>query len=107
MTTCKHADSGCNYPEGECLGVCTGTKQEPAFAVGDRVIALVNMDNDLSDEGFGVQHCASKGDALIVRRVGWSGGCVNCIAVSHEHITDRTFGVAPHEIAKATRSSTS
>lgn len=22
MTTCKHADSGCNYPEGDCAGVC-------------------------------------------------------------------------------------
>lgn len=20
--SCNHADSGCNYPEGECLGVC-------------------------------------------------------------------------------------
>lgn len=20
---CKHADAGCNYPEGDCLGVCS------------------------------------------------------------------------------------
>lgn len=22
MSRCHHADSGCNFPEGECLGVC-------------------------------------------------------------------------------------
>ena len=35
MTACKHADSGCNYPEGECLGVCMGCAPEEvkAFAI--------------------------------------------------------------------------
>lgn len=31
MTTCKHADSGCNYPEGECLGVCMGSHRAVAM----------------------------------------------------------------------------
>lgn len=76
------------------------TPDSPAFAVGDRVVALVQMEDDLTDDGLGVQHCANKGDTLIVRRV--SFGYVNCIAVSHEHITDRAFCVAPNEIALAT-----
>lgn len=72
------------------------TPERPAFAVGDRVVALVHMENDLIADGMGVEHCASKGDELIVRRV--SFGYLNCIAVSHEHVTDRAFCVAPHEI---------
>lgn len=27
MTACNHADSGCNYPDGECAGVCMGTRR--------------------------------------------------------------------------------
>ena len=23
QTTCSHASSGCNYPQGECMGACT------------------------------------------------------------------------------------
>lgn len=77
------------------------TPDSPAFAVGDRVVALVEMLSDLTDDGMGVEHCASKGEELIVRKV--SFGCLNCIAVSHEHITDRAFCVAPNEIAKVVR----
>ncbi len=79
------------------------TPESPAFAVGDRVVALVEMINDLTSDGMGIEHCAKKGDELIVRKV--SFGYLNCIAVSHEHITDRAFCVAPNEIsaiAKAT-----
>ncbi len=76
----------------------THAPETPAFAVGDRVVALVECINDLTDDGMGIEYCAKKGDELIVRRVKF--GFLNCIAVSHEHITDgRTFGVAPHEIA--------
>jgi hypothetical protein len=78
------------------------TPEAPAFTVGDRVVALVNMENDLTCDGMGVELCASKGEELIVRRV--SFGYLNCIAVSHEHVTDRAFCVAPDEIAKATGS---
>lgn len=35
MTTCKHADSGCNYPEGECLGECMDNTQECKRCEGD------------------------------------------------------------------------
>jgi hypothetical protein len=43
MTTCKHADSGCNYPEGECLGVCMGcTKQQERIdAVAPQLVATL------------------------------------------------------------------
>jgi hypothetical protein len=61
------------------------------------VVALIDMLNDLTCDGMGVEHCASKGEELIVRKV--SFGYTNCIAVSHEHITDRAFCVAPNEIA--------
>lgn len=76
------------------------TQDSPAFAVGDRVVALIKMIEDLRDDGLGVYLCADKGDELIVRGV--SFGYLNCIAVSHEHITDRAFCVAPNEIAKTT-----
>lgn len=42
MKPCEHAASGCNYPEGECAGLCGGTqhinrerspKRQPAAAV--------------------------------------------------------------------------
>lgn len=75
------------------------TPDSPAFSVGEKVVALVRMENDLRDDGMGVEHCASKGDVLIVRKV--SFGYLHCIAVSHEHITDRAFCVAPFEIRKA------
>ncbi|MBT2326055.1 hypothetical protein J7E62_27375 [Variovorax paradoxus] len=68
----------------------------PFFRVGQKVTALVNMENDLTDDGMGVEQCARSGETLVVRRV--SSGYLNCIAVSHEHITDRAFCVAPHEI---------
>jgi hypothetical protein len=28
FTICRHAASGCNYPEGECLGLCARDKWE-------------------------------------------------------------------------------
>ncbi len=74
------------------------TPEAPAFAVGDRVVALIDMINDLRDDGIGIEHCARKGEELIVRHV--SFGYLNCIAVSHEQIIDRSFCVAPNEIAK-------
>jgi len=64
--------------------------------VGQRVRAKVEMLNDLREDGMGVEHCASAGDELIVRKV--SSGFLNCISVSHEHITDRAFCVAVDEI---------
>lgn len=66
------------------------------LTVGMRVRALIHMDSDLTDDGMGIQRCANKGDELIIRRV--DSGYKNCIAVSHENITDRAFCVAPDEI---------
>lgn len=66
------------------------------FLIGQRVRALVHMENDLRDDGMGIEHCASKGDVLVVRRI--SGGIVNSVIVSHEHITDRSFCAAPGEL---------
>ena len=73
----------------------------PAFCIGDMVVALVDLVNDLRDEGMGVQCCAHKGDELVVRKVYF--GFLNCISVSHAHVTDRSFCVAPNEISIITK----
>jgi hypothetical protein len=70
------------------------------FKVGQRVTALVSMYDDLVQDGLGMVHCANKGEELIVRKV--SQGYKYCISVSHEHITDRAFCVAPEEIVPVT-----
>ncbi|AMC34782.1 hypothetical protein [Janthinobacterium sp. B9-8] len=64
--------------------------------VGQKVRAKIYMDNDLTDEGMGIQRYANKGDELIIRRI--NSGYKTCISVSHENITDRTFGVSVDEI---------
>ena len=64
------------------------------FEVGQKVRAKIDMTNDLREDGMGVEHCASKGDELIVRRVTAYGG----FAVSHEHITDRAFIATADEL---------
>jgi len=64
--------------------------------VEQRVRAKITLENDLTDDGMGIQLCASRGDELIVRQV--RHGYRNCIAVSHEHITDNAFCVALDEI---------
>lgn len=38
FTICGHAASGCNYPEGECLGLCACDKWEE-WQGGERVYA--------------------------------------------------------------------
>lgn len=69
---------------------------EHTFEVGQRVIALVEMINDMTEDGMGRELCASAGEELIVRKV--NEGIRNCINVSHENIIDRAFCVAPNEI---------
>lgn len=64
------------------------------FEVGQKVRAKIDMTNDLREDGIGVEHCASKGDELIVRRVTDYGS----FAVSHEHITDRAFIATADEL---------
>lgn len=36
-TCCQHAASGCNYPEGECLGLCAAPRWIP-WAGGERPV---------------------------------------------------------------------
>lgn len=64
------------------------------FEVGQKVRAKIDLTNDLREDGMGVEHCASKGDELIVRRVTDYGS----FAVSHEHITDRAFIATADEL---------
>lgn len=64
--------------------------------VGMKVRALVTMDNDMVDNGYGIERCADIGDTLIVRGIGV--GYRNCISVSHKPAPDYTFCVAPAEI---------
>lgn len=64
--------------------------------VGQKVRAKITMINDLTHDGMGRELCAERNDTLIVRQVG--SGYLNCISVSHEHITDRAFCCAPDEI---------
>ena len=73
--------------------------REFEFTVGDKVRAKVAMWNDLRDDGMGVQHCASRGDILVIRRI--SPSIVNCLIVSHEDVTDgRGFCAAPNEVER-------
>jgi len=64
--------------------------------VGQKVRAKITMENDLTDDGMGIQLCANRGDTLIVHKV--SSGYLNCISVSHEGVADRAFCCAPNEI---------
>ena len=66
------------------------------FKVGQKVRAKITLENDLQEDGIGVQLCASAGDELIIRKI--SSGYRNCISVSHEGITDRAFCVHESEI---------
>lgn len=50
MTTCKHADSGCNYPEGECAGVCMG------MSLQDQLRNLVDC-GECRTQGCIAGHC--------------------------------------------------
>lgn len=63
MTKCKHAASGCNYPEGECLGVCMNKSQHtpgpwkavafPAYGYG-----ITAADSQQARDSFAVVHFA-------------------------------------------------
>ena len=66
------------------------------YDVGDAVRARIEMINDLTEDGMGFELCACKNDKLIVRAV--RPDSVRVYSVSHEHITDRTFGASEHEL---------
>jgi hypothetical protein len=86
MTTCKHADSGCNYPEGECAGVC------------DSALIKINEDDCLLD----VDESAWK------RVLKHRGGC-RCIfsppcAACSDPITEQELNSVGYTYGQATRS---
>ena len=64
--------------------------------VGQVVRAKITMINDLTADGMGRQICANQDDILVVRTV--YSGHSNCISVSHEHITYKSFCCSIEEI---------
>ena len=73
------------------------------YAVGDRVRMLETITEGPSEE-LPAQHFCDKGEVLIIRKVtdekrprngAWP------VYVSHEHITDRSFGVMLNQIESA------
>jgi hypothetical protein len=64
--------------------------------IGDKVIAKIEMVNDLRDEGMDIELCAHAGDELIIR--GKSQFDENVFYVSHEHILNRSFCASADEL---------
>lgn len=68
------------------------------YAVGDRVCMKQSLSAASSDE-LPAQHFCNRGEVLIVRRVtDEKRNMAFPVYVSHEHITDRSFGVTLDEI---------
>lgn len=65
------------------------------FTVGQKVRAKEWVYEHADDYAPGGYLCRS-GDLLVVRSL--REGCAFPILVSHEHVTDRSFGVLPTEI---------
>ncbi len=63
------------------------------YGVGDLVEAVRTIDEEPCEDHPG-QHLCTRGDLLVVRRVGNVWDC----SVSHPEITDRSFGVMADEI---------
>lgn len=65
MIPCPHAPSGCNYPEGECIGVCY--QQCHRCPVQSTCSGPMADEIEIREGGglFGV------GGVLVERRVGW------------------------------------
>lgn len=64
------------------------------FSVGQKVVAISDIWSE-ADEHSPLMLLARAGESLVVRKVGndpWAAG------VSHEHITDNSFGVRACEI---------
>lgn len=71
---------------------------EMGFQVGQRVRLLKDIWDDGQDH-HPPGYIAHKGEVLIVRRADGRGTFP--VAVSHENVTDRSFGVALDEITPA------
>lgn len=73
------------------------------YAVGDRVVMQETITEGPSSE-LPAQHFCDKGEVLIVRKVTDEKRPRNGVwpvYVSHEHITDRSFGVMLDQIKSA------
>jgi hypothetical protein len=66
-----------------------------SYNVGDKVRAKATVVQG-PNEDMPAQHFCDKGDILVVRAV--RADLSYPISVSHEHITDRSFGVSAEEI---------
>lgn len=71
-------------------------EQPASFFVGQKVKCLIDMESDCRDEGAGIQILAKKGEILVVRKI--TNSEFTPIQISHETITDRSFGVRASEI---------
>lgn len=65
---------------------------------GDKVVSLKTLGDAPSGDSPGGCYCY-KGEMLIVRKVS-DESCTYPISVSHEDITDRSFGVTQDEVKK-------
>jgi len=64
------------------------------FKVGQKVKAKIRMINDLREDGMGIELCAKENDELVIREIRPTGR----YAVSHEHITNRSFIATSEEL---------
>lgn len=67
------------------------------FSVGQRVRLLCDIYEEADDHAPG-GYCARRGELLVVRRIKPDAKCYP-VSVSHEDITDNSFGVSASEIA--------
>ena len=74
-------------------------KGKHSYAVGDRVRMLETITAGPTDE-LPAQHFCTAGEVLVVREVTGANrrNGVWPVYVSHEHITDRSFGVTHDQI---------
>ncbi len=61
--TCRHGASGCNYPEGECAGICLNKGHEVIYKSGTKLV----------DRESGAVFVVSASDAKETRYQGASG----------------------------------
>lgn len=76
MTTCKHADSGCNYPEGECVGVCMEEAPQP-----DKELDAWRCDDCGGQGWFWQLHHINHGPEIGVESVELRTPCDHCDGV--------------------------
>jgi hypothetical protein len=93
--------TNCKWMTKATNGKATGRQSAPlaGYVAGQKVKAKVACHNGLSEEGIG-GYCCIPGDVLVIRAVGdrnsnnfnWD------YWVSHESVTNKSFGVNDYEI---------